>query len=258
METYMASFAGLIPRADFADKEARIRDLDLGERLGYARPSDVRHVIEKLRVDGHLPGSVCGAAPKTAKSLAKGGRPGREFWLDEQSALLVASQSGMAAGLTVTKEVIAVFVRYRRGELVSPEIVAPRVTHLLLSENPCDWDPMFERMIVEGFCELHGKAMPRDGAQPQWLASSYAKLYRIILGKAEYAALKLRNGEPRFGSNHHQFLQPGPRDRFRRELKTVVGFLRASLATPAPKQHFWDLMSFHYEKQGSIQMWMAV
>jgi hypothetical protein len=254
----MTNFAGLIPRADFADKEARIRDLELGERLGYAEPRMIRKLISGLRDDGHLPGVVCSAAEQTPESLAKGGRPARVFWLDERSALFVAARSETTSASAVLAEVIDVFVRYRRGELVSPEIAAPSVTHLLLSENPCDWDPMFERMIVEGFCKLHGKDMPTEGAQPRWLGSSYQKLYIMILGKAEYAALKLRNGEPRFGSNHHQFLQPGPRARFRRELMTVVGFLSASLATPSPKQHFWGLMIFHYEKNHSIQMWMAV
>lgn len=245
-------FAGLALRNDFADKEPRIRDLDLGERLGYSEPRMIRRVIAGLYEQGHLPGAFCAAPAQNKK-----GRPSNEFWLDERSALLVASQSGMAKGLDVTKEVIELFVRYRRGELPSLESAA-KATHLLLSENPCDWDPMFEQMVVNGFCAIHGKPMPLGGSHPLWLASSYAKLYRMILGKAEYAELKLRNGEPRFGSNHHQFLKPGPRDRFRRELKTVIGFLRASLATPNPKRHFWDLMSFHYENQGSIQMWMAV
>jgi hypothetical protein len=253
------TFAGLVPRADFDDKEPRIRDLELGVRLGYENPIDVRKLVRRLHDAGHLPGVFSVAT--VAKPKNTGNLPpvkATEYWLDERSALFVVAKAGTAVADAVLAEVVDVFVRYRRGELVEPAIAAPRVTHLLLSENPCDWDPMFERMIVDGFCAIHGKPMPANGAQPQWLASSYAKIYRMTLGKAEYAELKLRNGEPRFGSNHHQFLKPGPRDRFRRELKTVVGFLRASLATPSPRQHFWNLMSFHYEDQGSIQMWMAV
>jgi hypothetical protein len=101
------------------EEEARVRDLDLGERLGYSRTRKVRELIKELVNAGHLPGIV--QRPTVGRYEI---RPGvfheteeQEYFLTEEEALLVTTQSKTDKAMAVTKEVIAVFVAFRRGRI---------------------------------------------------------------------------------------------------------------------------------------------
>jgi site-specific DNA-cytosine methylase len=69
--------------------EPRIRDIDLAEKLGYARPRDIRKLIERLLKDGRLKDvKVCATVAQTS-----GGRPGKEYHLTRNQALKVAAHA---------------------------------------------------------------------------------------------------------------------------------------------------------------------
>lgn len=95
------------------DGEPRVRDLDLAERLGFERPRKIRELIERNRAEIEAMG-VCPAVGQTHGP--KGGRPAKEFYLNEEQALLVAVLSNAPQAPTVRTMLIRTFVAYRRGQ----------------------------------------------------------------------------------------------------------------------------------------------
>lgn len=94
--------------------EPRVRDLDLAERLGFSLARDIRQIIRRNGDELAMHGEVFGVTPKTSP---KGGRPGVEFWLNEPQALLVCMFSRTPKAAEVRRQVVGVFLAWRRGEL---------------------------------------------------------------------------------------------------------------------------------------------
>jgi hypothetical protein len=94
--------------------EPRIRDLDLAERLAFDRPRKIRELIERNRVEIEGLGT-CPAVGRVAR-----GNQVREFYLNEEQALLVAVLSDAPQAPAVRAMLIRTFVAYRRGQLETP------------------------------------------------------------------------------------------------------------------------------------------
>ncbi|HLN23879.1 MAG TPA: hypothetical protein VK558_07845 [Patescibacteria group bacterium] len=94
--------------------DPRILDVRVAARLGYERPADIRELIERNADELATYGEVFRTVRKTG---SKGGRPGKEFWLNEAQTLLVCMFSKTDAAATVRKEVIEVYMAYRRAAL---------------------------------------------------------------------------------------------------------------------------------------------
>ena len=99
------------------DDEPRIHDLRLAEALGFGRVYDIRQLIQ--RNSGELVGfgEVYGTVPKTSR---RGGRPTTEYHLNEAQALLICMFSQTRRAAEVRKQLIEVFMAWRRGELTQP------------------------------------------------------------------------------------------------------------------------------------------
>jgi hypothetical protein len=109
------SFAGFALSKAFADGKARIRDVELGERLGYSETRFVRRLIKSLQKSKRL-NDVRERA--TAARLAFGpDRAKAEYWLTRDQALFVIIRSDQPIALAITAEVIAVFEAYLDGKL---------------------------------------------------------------------------------------------------------------------------------------------
>lgn len=200
---------GLRLRDDFEDKEPRIRDLELAKRLGYSEPKTIRQLIKRLAPN------LAGLHQRSTAPLRKDGlpsKPANEFWLDERSALFVIARSETEVATKILGEVIDVFIAYRRGQLI------PR----LLADEPCVWDKMWSAKTVGALCHLYGQPYA-GGRFPGFLASVVQKLYRLVLEPATYIEMKARNPDPKWGSNHHQWLSEQARERFRKELVVIEG-----------------------------------
>lgn len=98
-----------------SDEEPRIRDLDLGERLGCARADEARELVKRMITAGKLSDSE--VFRRSLKTGPRGGRPGSEYWLTEEQALLVATQSGTEAAWALTREIVRVYMLARRGQI---------------------------------------------------------------------------------------------------------------------------------------------
>lgn len=88
---------------DFGDGEPRVRDVEVGRRLGMARPEDIRQQISKYADDLAELGDL------TSSPLHDGtGCPSREYWLNMEQALFVVGRSETQLGRALLKEFIRV------------------------------------------------------------------------------------------------------------------------------------------------------
>ena len=78
------------------DGEPRIRDLELANRLGFTDPHKIRALIGRNKAELETYGGVSATVaetPETPASPDAGGRPGREYWLNEGQALVICALS---------------------------------------------------------------------------------------------------------------------------------------------------------------------
>lgn len=110
------------------DDEPRVLDTALAERLGMARPTNIRTNIIEANLDelegfGHVARAACNVA------MPRGGyKTGMAYYLNEEQALLVCLLSRTERAKQVRAEVIRVFTAWRRGELVSAKPALPDFT----------------------------------------------------------------------------------------------------------------------------------
>lgn len=106
----IAIFEGMPLAMGFPDGLPRIQDLELGRRLGYGRPRDIRHVVKELIASGHLTlAELRGGAPRPVTSASN------EHWYTEEQALFITTQSGTPVARGITKQVIRAFIEARRS-----------------------------------------------------------------------------------------------------------------------------------------------
>lgn len=99
------------------DGEPRVRDLRLGEVLGFSQIRDLRKIIRRNIDELAQHGAVSrhrGAKPLTGSA---GGRPEEGFLLNEAQALLICMFSRTRTAAAVRKQIIDVFIAYRHGKL---------------------------------------------------------------------------------------------------------------------------------------------
>lgn len=94
--------------------EPRMSDLRIGEVLGFNRPRDIRKLIAANLNELNSYGEVCDAASQTAVT---GGRPTKEYYLNEGQALVICALSRTPKAAEVRKAIIEVFMAYRNGNL---------------------------------------------------------------------------------------------------------------------------------------------
>lgn len=121
----------------------------------------------------------------------------------------------------------------------------------ILLESRATWDLMWTPDFSESMCRLHGA--PFDGTQPRFLASTYEKLYRLVLSDEVYEELKRRNPEPSFGTNHHQWLTPEAREVIRRQ----IPILTALAETCGSKDEFWARVEHRYARRPLQLSWLV-
>lgn len=104
---------------DTSTDEPRIRDLDLAEKLGFKEPRAIRKLIKRYVKSGDLSRD---SMRDTVSRIEI--RPGvfrddtiSEAWLTEAEALFVIAKSTTPMANAITREVIDVFLAYRRGKL---------------------------------------------------------------------------------------------------------------------------------------------
>lgn len=100
------------------EREPRVRDLVLAERLGFDKPHNIRRLIERNLDELRQHGEVFSTPEKTT---LLGGRPGRSYHLNEGQALVLCMLTRTAKAAEVRRQVIAVYMAWRRGALPTRE-----------------------------------------------------------------------------------------------------------------------------------------
>jgi len=92
----------------------RIRDVDLGERLGLKRPTDIRYTIERNRTELESYGII--HCERIIHEAA--GRPSDEYWLNYRQALAVCQLSKAERAEIVRRALVEVFAAVTEGSYV--------------------------------------------------------------------------------------------------------------------------------------------
>ncbi len=113
---------------DTSGDEPRVKDVRIGERLGMAQPLDIRRTIRKNAEELRRYGPI-----RTAREMVRIGsgavRRVLTYYLNEAQALLLCMLSRTPRAADVRQEVIAVFMAWRRGTLVSPARLSAQMNH---------------------------------------------------------------------------------------------------------------------------------
>ncbi len=232
--------------AGFGDPAHRVLDVELARKLGFARPRKIRELIDRLRKDGELPGVF--QRPTVGRKELSGNiieTVTNEYWLTLEEALFVTAKSDTKTANETLRTIIKVFLAAR--DLIEAEVKkrVGYVARLLLADATCEWDLMWPSEFVHAMCKLHSIAW--DGrVQPRFLGSTYERIYRTLLSDEVYELLKSKNPDPRFGSNHHQWLTPQARDKVREAIPKIT-LLAKQVGS---KEEFWD--RFDHEFVGTM------
>src|SRR4051812_17722361 len=93
------------------DGEPRARDVEIGERLGFDRPRDIRKLIERNRAEVEAFGT-CAMVARVVR-----GNPVTEYLLNEEQALLISAISSAPNAPAVRAMLFRTYVAWRRGHL---------------------------------------------------------------------------------------------------------------------------------------------
>lgn len=100
--------------------EPRIRDLDLAERLGFAKPAKIRELI--ARHEFAL--LALGLLPTVGTTHVSNGRTFDAYFLNRKQAIYITTKSETSEATEITIEVIERFDAYDRGGLTEAAPVA--------------------------------------------------------------------------------------------------------------------------------------
>lgn len=228
-------------RNDFDDKVPRVRDIDLGQRLGLARPSDIRATIKShIEILSGL--GVLGRRPQTSGKL--GGRPTVEYWLSKEQALYVASKSETEAGKRTLLMLVKAFSAFEH-------LLNERLPPFIRAEFG-QWGKVWRDELMVELCKLRGEIF--TGKHPRWCARMNSTIYECLLGKELYAELKARNPKPAKGHNHHQLIDEAYREAFDKQLGSVM-LLAESSCSLADLE---DRLRLVYQKRPmQLPLWAA-
>jgi hypothetical protein len=109
--------------------ELRIRDVDLAARLGFARPTNIRQLIERHR-ESLSKISVLHTVVQTPSG--QGGRPTIAYYLNRKQALFIIAKSDMPKAVEITIYVIELFDAYDR------DFRSVRPDHPILTPEDCN------------------------------------------------------------------------------------------------------------------------
>lgn len=98
------------------DGEPMIEDLELAARLEYAQPRDVRKLIKRM-IDA---GAIKANDYRATVARVNGGEASI-YHLTEAAALLVTTRSETQKAAEITRQVIDVFIEYRKGTISKAE-----------------------------------------------------------------------------------------------------------------------------------------
>lgn len=154
------------------EDEPRIKDIVLGERLGFGRAVKVKDIIERNISELEQYGSC----PQTGETAKVGcvTRKIKTYYLNEAQALLLCMFSRTAQAAQVRKELIDVYMAYRRQQLPSLDVksLAAAVASELKMQLAAPRKVSYIPEILQDFC--------RDQVLRMDIVTPFADIYQIF------------------------------------------------------------------------------
>jgi hypothetical protein len=97
------------------DGELRILDVNLAERLGFAKPTKIRDLVKR-----HLPSLETMGTVPTVGTVVRGQKT-TEFYLNRKQAIFITAKSETPTATDITIEIIHRFDEYEQGRIASPK-----------------------------------------------------------------------------------------------------------------------------------------
>lgn len=205
--------------------EVRIRDIDLAEKLRYARPRKIRDLIKKLIDEGKL-SEDCERTVRGRSRTPTGGEVVREvieYHLTREQALKVAARSETDVADALLTEMIHVFTLALDGKLVAADDTPKtRELKLYLLEERVTLERLFEPHFIAVICRLHGTSYKPGDHAPVWFRGFVGRMYKLMLGENVRLEMKSR------GNNRdlYEFLTPDALRLVRTHMDFISGIAR--------------------------------
>lgn len=153
-----------------ADAVPRVRDLDLGARLGFARPRKFRELVERLRSAGIL--NDIDLCPTVGRSQLGNGavRDVLEYHLSERGALIAIAKSETPIAHQITAQVIDVYLAVRAAQ------ARPATIPLDVAHGPRIGETELERRELVSWCTLVAASL---GVSVHRVHGAIRRTYRV-------------------------------------------------------------------------------
>jgi len=208
------------------DGEARISDVELAERIGYADVKDFRALIRRHKDTLGQFGFL-----RTVRGNSDGrGRPTFGFMLNEQQSIFVVAKCDMPMAVAITVEVVKAFVAYRRGT-INPKLYGV-VGMEMLGFSPRTWKREYPEAFFRHLHRITGWPRPEGNNHSNCAHFINKYVYEFLFGKLGLAALKEANpaDEGQRAHKHHQILKDKHMPRLRQHIEMVSGILALAVS----------------------------
>lgn len=232
-----------------AEDDPRIRDLDLAERLGYARRHNIRDLIRRLIASGEL------RDVHVVRTVRKTQMPGKsgvrevevdEFWLTEDQALFIVARSETEIAGQLLREVIEVFRLAIRGLLTPGRAhgAEARLAMFLLTERQ-QVERFLSTGLIREICKLYGYDH-RDGDRPpQFFRMVAERIYAAVFGAEVHGAMQDRGDKKQY----YQFLTDNAHALAQSDLGKLETLARSSFNA----DEFWLKVTAEYRGNPQVQ-----
>ena len=226
------------------DGEPRISDVEMAERLGYARVADFRALIRR-----HAKTLKQFNVLRAVRSRNENGGPGfTTYSLTEQQAIYIVTKSEMPLAIEITVAIVKAFVAYRRGS-VNPRLYGV-VGMELLGFAPRAWQKEYPDEFFHHLHRVGGWTKPDGNNHSNCAHFINRYIYEFLFGELGLAALKEANptddGYQR-ASRHHQMLK----DRHMPALRKHIEAVYALLANAVSIDMFTDSFNRAYPRKNT-------
>jgi hypothetical protein len=196
------------------EEDYRVQDVVVGERLGFARPEDVRRVIRKNAKELNDYGILA-----TSALIHDGaGRPTESYYLNEEQALLVAMFSRTEKAAEVRRDLIKAF-KFARLTATDSYIF-----NKLFLPEPVHTGYLWSVERLAPIARLYGVTYT-GGRPPVETRYMQRLIYDLVIGCDQIKSLRERNPDPP-GTNGEPYIydhfHPAVRAAFEHELDLYV------------------------------------
>lgn len=234
------AFGGIeIAVGGFDDCMARVRDVDLGEWLGMAKPRGIRENIKKLISDGFLSDSDVVRISANAKGAVQ--KQVTEFWLTESQAMIVTARSESAKAVGMVKLLVAVF-----EAATNDQRRAGKILELCFTRVPRRVKSRFVPIIC-AISKIRGCEYDGEGQPPGWARDIACRIYGYAFPDRKQQEYRRElNPDPNASSRDYYFCT----DDGLRVLDRILQDGEAFACVAQSFEHWVDMMNHRFKDDG--------